>query len=340
MPAERVSMRQAREIIRLKFSASLPTREIARRLGLAPSTVRETLSRLDSAGLSWPLPEGIGDAELEAALYANRRSKRGHRRHVEPDWPAVHRELKRKHVTLLIVWDEYIAANPGGYSYSRFCELYRGFEAKLSPTMRQTHAAGERLFVDYAGDGVPVVVDRLTGEIRMAQIFVAVLGTRASPSRTPAGRRRSPTGSTPTCVRSRRSTASRNCLCRTIRRPPSSRPGLRSPGRSDLCRNGGALRSRRLRRGRGGPGTSQVDQARAHRGAMAARAARHRTLYSLSGVDTAIADLMTHLDEQRRSVGSAQRAGKCWRRSSAIAEVPAGRAVRVLGWRRCRVSMD
>ena len=72
--------------------------------------------------------------------------------------------------------DEYIAANPGGYSYSRFCELYRGFEAKLSPTMRQTHAAGERLFVDYAGDGVPVVVDRLTGEIRMAQIFVAVLG--------------------------------------------------------------------------------------------------------------------------------------------------------------------
>jgi transposase len=63
-----------------------------------------------------------------------------------------------------------------GYSYSRFCELHRGFESKLSPTMRQTHAAGERLFVDYAGDGVPVVVDRLTGEIRNAQIFVAVLG--------------------------------------------------------------------------------------------------------------------------------------------------------------------
>src|SRR5271170_3900753 len=77
MPAERVSMRQAREIIRLKFSTSLPTREIARRLGLAPSTVRETLSRLDCAGLSWPLPEGIGDAELDAALYANRREASG-----------------------------------------------------------------------------------------------------------------------------------------------------------------------------------------------------------------------------------------------------------------------
>src|ERR1700750_213711 len=76
----------------------------------------------------------------------------------------------------LILWDEYVAANPGGYSYSRFCELYRAFERTLSVTMRQTHAAGERLFVDYAGDGVPVVIDRLTGEIRMAQIFVAVLG--------------------------------------------------------------------------------------------------------------------------------------------------------------------
>ena len=118
----------------------------------------------------------MSDGALEAALYASRRSKRGHRRIEEPDWASVHRELKRKHVTLLILWDEYISANPGGYSYSRFCELYRSFEKTVSVTMRQTHAAGERLFVDYAGDGVPVVIDRLTGGIRMAQIFVAVLG--------------------------------------------------------------------------------------------------------------------------------------------------------------------
>src|SRR5258707_5402015 len=176
MPAERVAMRQVREIIRLKFSAGISTREIARRLGIAASTVRETLRRFEGAGLGWPLPDGMSDGDMEAALYANHGTKRGHRRHTEPDWPTVHRELKRKHVTLVIVWDEYIAANPGGYSYSRFCELYRGFESKLSPTMRQTHAAGERLFVDYAGDGVPVVIDRLTGEIRKAQIFVAVLG--------------------------------------------------------------------------------------------------------------------------------------------------------------------
>src|SRR6478736_1715588 len=176
MPAERVAMRQVREIIRLKFSAGISTREIARRLGIAASTVRETLRRFEGAGLDWPLPDSMSDGDLEAALYANHGTKRGHRRHTEPDWPTVHRELKRKHVTLVIVWDEYVAANPGGYSYSRFCELYRGFESKLSPTMRQTHAAGERLFVDYAGDGVPVIIDRLTGEIRKAQIFVAVLG--------------------------------------------------------------------------------------------------------------------------------------------------------------------
>ena len=87
MPAERVAMRLAREIIRLKFSASVPTREIARRLGLAPSTVRKMLKRFKSGGLGWPLPEGMGDEELEAALYANHRGKRGHRLHSEPDWP-------------------------------------------------------------------------------------------------------------------------------------------------------------------------------------------------------------------------------------------------------------
>ena len=85
MPAERVAMRQAREIFRLKFSARVPVREIARRLGRAPSTVRETLRRFDSAGLGWPLPEGMSDEELEAALYVNQRGKRGHRLHGEPD---------------------------------------------------------------------------------------------------------------------------------------------------------------------------------------------------------------------------------------------------------------
>ena len=142
--------------------------------------MRETIRRFEAAGLTWPLPDDITDTELEARLFASAGAgpgtRRGHRRHAEPDWAAVHRELKRKHVTLSILWEEYIARHPGGYRYSRFCELYRGWEGRLSVTMRQTHAAGDKLFVDYAGDGVPVVIDRLTGETAQAQIFVAVLG--------------------------------------------------------------------------------------------------------------------------------------------------------------------
>ncbi len=83
---------------------------------------------------------------------------------------------RRTHVTLSILWEEYVAQHPDGYRYSRFCELYRAWEGKLSVTMRQTHLGGDKLFVDYAGDTVPVVIDRLTGEARDAQIFVAVLG--------------------------------------------------------------------------------------------------------------------------------------------------------------------
>ena len=84
--------------------------------------------------------------------------------------------MKRKHVTLQILWDEYFERHSDGYRYSRFCDLYRGFERRLSVKMRQTHVGGDKLFVDYAGDTVPVVVDRLKGTVRRAQIFVAVMG--------------------------------------------------------------------------------------------------------------------------------------------------------------------
>ncbi|MGY3288696.1 transposase [Bradyrhizobium sp. LM3.6] len=119
-------MRHVREVIRLK-SAGMPTREIARRVGTAPSTVRLTIRRFEAAGLTWPLPDDVTDTVLEARLFASAGAgpgtRRGHRRQAEPDWAAVHRELKRKHVTLSIVWEEYIAGEPGGYRYSRFCEL-------------------------------------------------------------------------------------------------------------------------------------------------------------------------------------------------------------------------
>src|SRR5216684_2752835 len=177
MPTERLVMRHVRDVMRLK-AAGMPSREIARRVGAAPSTVRLTIRRFEASGLTWPLPDDVTDTVLEARLFAKAGSggRQGQRRLTEPDWAVVHRELKRKHVTLSIVWEEYIAGEPGGYRYSRFCELYRAWEGRLSVTMRQSHAAGDKLFVDYAGDGVPVVIDRLTGERRAAQIFVAVLG--------------------------------------------------------------------------------------------------------------------------------------------------------------------
>ena len=176
MPAERLAMRRVREILRYRFEEGLGHKAISYRLGAAPSTVRETLRRAAAAGLTWPLGEEVTDTVLEAALYKASGKKTGHRRSVEPDWAEIHRELKRKHVTLQILWDEYIALHPDGYRYSRFCDLYRGWAANLPVTMRQNHAAGEKLFVDYAGDTVMVVVDRLTGKKRQAHLFVAVLG--------------------------------------------------------------------------------------------------------------------------------------------------------------------
>jgi hypothetical protein len=168
-------MRQVRDVLRLK-TAGVAINEIARRVGVASSTVRLTLKRLAAAGLGWPLPPEMTDTALEEQLFTAVGKKQGHRRLAEPDWAAVHRELKRKHVTLQILWDEYIERDPEGYRYSRFCELYRAWAARLSVTMRQSHAGGDKLFVDYAGDTVPVIIDRLSGKTRPAQIFVAVLG--------------------------------------------------------------------------------------------------------------------------------------------------------------------
>ena len=117
MPAGRVSMRHVREILRLDF-AGTSRHEIARRTGLAASTVRETPKRFAVTELGWPLPDDVTDGALEALLYKNAGTKQGHRRQVEPDWVAIHRELKRKHVTLQILWDEYIEQHPDGYRYS------------------------------------------------------------------------------------------------------------------------------------------------------------------------------------------------------------------------------
>src|SRR5271170_5393402 len=136
MPAERIAMRQVRDVLRLN-AAGVSGNEIARRVGVASSTVRLTLKRLAAAGLSWPLPSEMTDRVLEGQLFTAAGKKQGHRRRGEPDWAAVHRELKRKHVTLQILWDEYIERHPDGYRYSRFCELYRGWASRCQSARKR-----------------------------------------------------------------------------------------------------------------------------------------------------------------------------------------------------------
>ncbi len=175
MPARReLTMRQMRLMLRL-HSNGVSAREIGRTVGAARSTVQDAIKRANAAGLGWPLPPDISDAVLEERLFARAGVSAGVRRRPEPDWAALTRELKRPGVTLQILWEEYRSEHATGYGYSRFCDLFREFERRLSPTMRQHHAAGEKVFVDYSGKKL-AIVDPRTGEIREAEIFVAVLG--------------------------------------------------------------------------------------------------------------------------------------------------------------------
>jgi len=127
-----------------------------------------------AAGLCWPLPEGLSAEELDDLLFPQRGPTSG-RNIPQPDWAEVHKELRRKSVTLSLLWVEYRQEHPDGYGYSQFCHHYRTWAKQLKPMMRQKHKAGEKLFVDYAGQTAPVV-DPETGEIWQAEIFVAVLG--------------------------------------------------------------------------------------------------------------------------------------------------------------------
>ena len=174
MSAERLSMRKIKEVLRLKYDCDLSNEAIASSCGVGRTTVREYLRRAHQAGLSWPLPEEMSDGDLERLLFPPPPSIPGSQR-PPPDYTAIHRELRRKGVTLFLLWQEYKEAHPDGYQYSRFCDRYREWAGKLDLPMRQDHKAGEKLFVDYAGQTMPVV-DRSTGEIREAQIFVAVSG--------------------------------------------------------------------------------------------------------------------------------------------------------------------
>jgi transposase len=173
MPGQRLPMRKIRDVLRLS-AGGMSKRKIAASLGVSPTAAGECMRRARRVGLSWPLPEEMTDEALESRLYPPPATTAVDQR-PQPDWARVHRELRRPGVTLQLLWEEHRGAHADGYGYSRFCELYRAWEGRLSPTMRQTHTAGERLFVDYAGTTLEVI-DGATGGIISAQLFVAALG--------------------------------------------------------------------------------------------------------------------------------------------------------------------
>lgn len=166
-------MRKIHEVLRLHHECGRSNRDIARAVGASPTTVADYMRRARLAGLAWPLDEALTQPALEAVLFPPRPGS-GVRR-PEPDWAAVHRQLGRSGVTLDLLWQEYRESYPEGYQYSAFCEHYRAFAGSLPVTLRQSHAPGERLFVDYSGQTV-TIIDVATGEERQAQVFVAVLG--------------------------------------------------------------------------------------------------------------------------------------------------------------------
>ncbi|HEX7324717.1 MAG TPA: IS21 family transposase, partial [Rhodanobacteraceae bacterium] len=164
-------MRKIREVLRLQ-AEGFSKHQIAGATGSARSTVQECLRRCAAAGLAWPLPPELGEEALYSRLY---RREVPLSRTPAPDFAKLQAELKRPGVTRMLLWQEYRAAQPDGWQYSAFCEQYRRWLGTQDAVLRQVHRPGEKLFVDYAGPTVPVT-DRLTGLVRSAQIFVAVLG--------------------------------------------------------------------------------------------------------------------------------------------------------------------
>lgn len=167
-------MRKVIEALRLRFDQGLSQRAIAQTLGLAQGSVNNYLARFTASGLAWPLPPDVDAATLDARLFTRAEVPPPRTRPL-PDWATVQRELKRKGVTLQLLWQEYKAQHPDGYQYTQFCRHYHTWAGAIDPVLRQVYVAGERTFVDYAGPTVPIL-DLDTGEERLAQIFVAALG--------------------------------------------------------------------------------------------------------------------------------------------------------------------
>ncbi|NLX12515.1 MAG: IS21 family transposase [Phycisphaerales bacterium] len=174
MARKPVSMRKAKEILRLKHEQGLTNRQIGACLNLSHVSVGKYLRRAATAGLGWPLPENVREDAIDVLLLAGPSTSKQTPRPL-PDATQIHRELQRKHVTLRLLWEEYRREHLDGYGYTQYCEHYRRFRDQLEPRLRQTYKAGEKLFVDWTGDTIPIT-DAQTGQTHPASLFVAVMG--------------------------------------------------------------------------------------------------------------------------------------------------------------------
>ena len=166
-------MRKIKEVLRLKFEVKLSHEKIAAATGVSKGAVTNYVQRAVQKALGWPLPPDLDESRLEALLF-RQAALREH--YVLPDYGVIHQELKRKGVTLQLLWEEYRDANAErAYRYSQFCVHYHEYRDRLARSMRQVHRAGEKVFIDYSGYTMPVI-DQRTGEIRHAEIFVATMG--------------------------------------------------------------------------------------------------------------------------------------------------------------------
>ena len=332
-------MRKIREVLRLYFAAALSVRAIARSLGTSPSTVGDYLRRAKVAGLSWPVPESVDDTGLERRLFPA--PPPSHTARPLPDWSEVHRELRGKSVTLSLLWQEYKETHPEGLQYSRFCEQYRAWAAKLDLVMRQEHRAGEKLFVDYAGQTVPLV-NRETGEVRQAQVFVGVLGA-SSYTFAEATWTQTLADWTASHVRAFEFYGG----CPELVVPDNLRSGVShahryepdlNPTYHDLARHYGvAVLPARVRRPRD-KAKAEVAVQVVERWILAAL--RHRTFFSLVELNAAIAELLERLNSRRfRKLPGSRRSQFEQLDQPALRPLPTSPYV-FAEWKSVRVSMD
>ena len=175
MPRPHISMRKIRDELRLNLGEGLSLRDVAASLQVPFTTVGDHVRRAKAAGLGWPLPEGLDDDALEALLFSSAAPPPAAARRL-PDWKKVHVELRRPHVTLMLLWLEHKEAFPDSYAYSQFCERYKRWRRQVDVVMRQEHKAGEKLFVDFPGRRIPIFDERTGDLVFEAELFVAVLG--------------------------------------------------------------------------------------------------------------------------------------------------------------------